>query len=193
MSFVIEVCPQGVCPLSSYSRCTALKYSTIEPICWSSHPKSYSFDNYPPPPFHNFVALWYPKAQYICSFVNLLFQKVTLIVTVVDYDRIGTSEPIGRVVLGCNSTGTELRHWSDMLANPRRPIAQWHTLQEMPEKNWRGGRDKNMTRWWGHCDNSGKCHGKGEKFAEKRGCGVDSKRYMRTLWCWKLQWSLKRA
>lgn len=62
-------------------------------------------------------------------------QKVTLIVTVVDYDRIGTSEPIGRVVLGCNSTGTELRHWSDMLANPRRPVAQWHTLQEMPEKN----------------------------------------------------------
>ncbi|XP_041352142.1 synaptotagmin-1-like isoform X1 [Gigantopelta aegis] len=62
-------------------------------------------------------------------------QKVTLIITVVDYDRIGTSEPIGRIVLGCNSTGTELRHWSDMLANPRRPIAQWHTLQEVPEKN----------------------------------------------------------
>ncbi|CAH1798239.1 unnamed protein product [Owenia fusiformis] len=61
-------------------------------------------------------------------------QKVTLIVTVVDYDRIGTSEPIGRVVLGCQASGTELRHWSDMLANPRRPIAQWHTLQEMPEK-----------------------------------------------------------
>ncbi|XP_064628797.1 synaptotagmin-1-like isoform X1 [Lineus longissimus] len=61
-------------------------------------------------------------------------QKVTMIITVVDYDRIGTSEPIGRIVLGCNSSGTELRHWSDMLANPRRPIAQWHTLQEMPEK-----------------------------------------------------------
>jgi len=62
-------------------------------------------------------------------------QKVTLIITVVDYDRIGTSEPIGRIVLGCNATGAELRHWSDMLANPRRPIAQWHTLQEMPEKS----------------------------------------------------------
>ncbi|BHF82273.1 Synaptotagmin-2 [Sparganum proliferum] len=62
-------------------------------------------------------------------------QKVSLIVTVVDYDRIGTSEPIGRVVLGCNATGAALRHWSDMLANPRRPIAQWHTLQEMPERN----------------------------------------------------------
>jgi len=62
-------------------------------------------------------------------------QKVTLIITVVDYDRIGTSEPIGRCLLGCNSSGTELRHWSDMLANPRRPIAQWHTLQEVPEKS----------------------------------------------------------
>ncbi|XP_050423240.1 synaptotagmin 1-like isoform X2 [Adelges cooleyi] len=57
-------------------------------------------------------------------------QKVNLVVTVVDYDRIGTSEPIGKVVLGYNATGTELRHWSDMLASPRRPIAQWHTLKD---------------------------------------------------------------
>jgi synaptotagmin-1 len=62
--------------------------------------------------------------------VYLLFQKVSLIVTVVDYDRIGTSDPIGKVVLGCTATGSELRHWSDMLANPRRPIAQWHTLKD---------------------------------------------------------------
>lgn len=61
-------------------------------------------------------------------FLNL--QKVNLVVTVVDYDRIGTSEPIGKVVLGYNATGTELRHWSDMLASPRRPIAQWHTLKD---------------------------------------------------------------
>lgn len=57
-------------------------------------------------------------------------QKVQLAVTVVDYDRIGTSEPIGKVILGCNATGTELRHWSDMLASPRRPIAQWHSLKD---------------------------------------------------------------
>lgn len=57
-------------------------------------------------------------------------QKVQLMVTVVDYDRIGTSDPIGKVILGCNASGTELRHWSDMLASPRRPIAQWHTLKE---------------------------------------------------------------
>ncbi|GAB6026379.1 Arf guanine nucleotide exchange factor syt1 [Chamberlinius hualienensis] len=60
-------------------------------------------------------------------------QKVQLVVTVVDYDRIGTSEPIGRVIMGCNAAGSALRHWSDMLASPRRPIAQWHTLQEAEE------------------------------------------------------------
>ncbi len=67
------------------------------------------------------------RKKYMCS---SFFQKVQLVVTVVDYDRIGTSEPIGKVVLGCNATGTELRHWSDMLASPRRPIAQWHSLKD---------------------------------------------------------------
>ncbi len=46
-----------------------------------------------------------------------------------DFDRIGTSDPIGRVVLGKGSIGPELKHWREMLASPRRPIAQWHTLK----------------------------------------------------------------
>ena len=66
--------------------------------------------------------------------VSVCVQKVMLDMTVVDYDRIGTSEPIGRVAVGCAATGTELKHWSDMLANPRRPIAQWHTLREVTER-----------------------------------------------------------
>ena len=59
-----------------------------------------------------------------------LVQRVSLQVTVIDYDRIGTSEPIGRIILGCEqaSGDTETRHWMDMLASPRRPIAQWHSL-----------------------------------------------------------------
>ena len=57
-----------------------------------------------------------------------------LVVTVVDHDRLGASEPIGKVVLGCNEIGPELRHWIDMLASPRRPIAQWHALKD-PEAN----------------------------------------------------------
>uniref|UniRef100_A0A8C3IC40 Synaptotagmin 5 n=1 Tax=Chrysemys picta bellii TaxID=8478 RepID=A0A8C3IC40_CHRPI len=55
-------------------------------------------------------------------------QKVQVVLTVLDYDKLGKNEAIGKVFVGCNATGTELRHWSDMLANPRRPIAQWHTL-----------------------------------------------------------------
>jgi len=56
-------------------------------------------------------------------------QKVQVAVQVYDYDALGKNDLIGRLVLGCNASGTELRHWSDMLASPRRPIAQWHTLQ----------------------------------------------------------------
>merc|ERR1712032_845107 len=56
-------------------------------------------------------------------------QSVSLLVTVVDYDRVGGNEPIGCVEVGCSSTKAELRHWSEMLENPRRPIAKWHTLR----------------------------------------------------------------
>ncbi|XP_015239467.1 synaptotagmin-1-like [Cyprinodon tularosa] len=60
-------------------------------------------------------------------------EKVQLAVTVLDYDKIGKNDAIGKLLLGGNSTGTELRHWSDMLANPRRPIAQWHSLKSEEE------------------------------------------------------------
>lgn len=56
-------------------------------------------------------------------------------VTVLDYDKIGKNDAIGKVLLGSNGAGTEHRHWSDMLANPRRPIAQWHSLQPEDEVN----------------------------------------------------------
>ncbi|XP_029697440.1 synaptotagmin-1-like isoform X3 [Takifugu rubripes] len=62
-------------------------------------------------------------------------EKVQIGVTVLDYDKIGKNDAIGKVVLGASSTGTEQRHWSDMLANPRRPIAQWHSLRHQEEVN----------------------------------------------------------
>ncbi|XP_029697519.1 synaptotagmin-1-like [Takifugu rubripes] len=62
-------------------------------------------------------------------------EKVQIAVTVLDYDKIGKNDAIGKVVLGASNTGTEQRHWSDMLANPRRPIAQWHSLRHQEEVN----------------------------------------------------------
>ncbi|KAF2358527.1 C2 domain [Trinorchestia longiramus] len=63
-------------------------------------------------------------------------QMTHLQVTVVDYDRVGHSDPIGRVVLGMNATGAELRHWAEMVANPRRPVAQWHKLKDPDKANY---------------------------------------------------------
>ena len=40
----------------------------------------------------------------------------------------------GEIELGCQAKGGELRHWSEMLATPRRPIAKWHTLKEIKRK-----------------------------------------------------------
>ena len=56
-------------------------------------------------------------------------QKVQVVVTVLDYDKLGKNEAIGRVAVGAAAGGAGLRHWADMLANPRRPIAQWHSLR----------------------------------------------------------------
>ncbi|KAF8381217.1 hypothetical protein PRIPAC_70359 [Pristionchus pacificus] len=56
-------------------------------------------------------------------------QKVHLHVTVSDYDRVGSNERIGQIIIGENTTGAGQKQWLDMIATPRRSVAQWHTLQ----------------------------------------------------------------
>ncbi|XP_045927342.1 synaptotagmin Va isoform X2 [Micropterus dolomieu] len=62
----------------------------------------------------------------------LHMQKIQVLITVYDYDKLGSNDPIGKCWIGYGASGVGLRHWSDMLANPRRPVAQWHTL--LPEE-----------------------------------------------------------
>jgi len=54
--------------------------------------------------------------------------KVYLHVIVSDYDRVGSNERIGQVIIGSQAAGPGLKHWQDMLATPRRSVASWHTL-----------------------------------------------------------------
>lgn len=56
-------------------------------------------------------------------------RDITFVFTVMDYDRVTQNEMIGQVILGYRTTGTSLRHWTDMMGNPRKPVAQWHRLQ----------------------------------------------------------------
>ncbi|XP_025948561.2 synaptotagmin-8 [Dromaius novaehollandiae] len=56
-------------------------------------------------------------------------QNVDLVISVWDHDKVTKNEQIGKLFLGCRATGNQLRHWSDMLSSPRRPVAQWHSLQ----------------------------------------------------------------
>ncbi|XP_075888595.1 synaptotagmin Va isoform X2 [Nelusetta ayraudi] len=60
-------------------------------------------------------------------------QKIQVLITVYDYDKLGSNDPIGKCWIGYGASGVGLRHWSDMLANPRRPVAQWHTLLQEEE------------------------------------------------------------
>ncbi len=58
-----------------------------------------------------------------------MLRKVNLELTVLDYDRIGGSDAIGKVLLGYNRKKLEKKHWVEMVENPRRPVIHWHVLQ----------------------------------------------------------------
>lgn len=59
-------------------------------------------------------------------------REASLEVTVMDFDKVGRNEMIGKVILGCRSGPMETRHWNDMVAKPRQQVAQWHLLKDWP-------------------------------------------------------------
>ena len=89
--------------------------------------------------FFSLFIYWAKNVNHFVPTLSLqlvVFQKVSVVISVYDYDKVGKNDVIGRVTVGCNASGGELRHWSDMLASPRRAIPQWHTLQGDEEKDW---------------------------------------------------------
>ncbi|XP_023975662.2 synaptotagmin-6 isoform X2 [Physeter macrocephalus] len=59
--------------------------------------------------------------------------QVSLLISVMDYDRVGHNEIIGVCRVGISAEGLGRDHWNEMLAYPRKPIAHWHSLVE-----WQG-------------------------------------------------------
>ncbi|BFZ09914.1 hypothetical protein BsWGS_12953 [Bradybaena similaris] len=57
-------------------------------------------------------------------------REANLDISVMDFDKVGRNELIGRVVLGCRSGPMETRHWNDMVSKPRQQVAQWHLLKD---------------------------------------------------------------
>jgi len=56
-------------------------------------------------------------------------RETQLEITVMDYDKIGRNDTIGKVYLGHKSSGLEKQHWKDMLNSARQPVTQWHVLK----------------------------------------------------------------
>lgn len=57
-------------------------------------------------------------------------RQTSLSVIVMDYDRMGRNELIGRVVLGSKSGPMEVKHWNEMFAKSRQMVSQWHVLKD---------------------------------------------------------------
>jgi len=96
----------------------------------------------------------YYNESFVFVVEEITLKKVSLEVTVLDYDRIGGSDPIGKVTLGHSRKKLEKKHWIEMIENPRRPIIHWHVLkdpepgdeEEEDEKKKKDGKKKDAKK-----------------------------------------------
>jgi len=58
--------------------------------------------------------------------------------TIYNDNLLGNNEPLGEVVVGRETSGEELAHWTDVL-NLKNAIARWHRVQAPPPGGGGGG------------------------------------------------------
>ncbi|XP_067090678.1 synaptotagmin-9b isoform X1 [Osmerus mordax] len=65
--------------------------------------------------------------------------QISLLIAVMDYDRVGHNEVIGVSRVGNEAESLGRDHWNEMLSYPRKPIAHWHPLVEWVGQSATGG------------------------------------------------------
>ncbi|KAL4622728.1 synaptotagmin-9-like isoform X1 [Arapaima gigas] len=65
--------------------------------------------------------------------------QISLLIAVMDYDRVGHNEVIGVCRVGSEADNLGHHHWNEMLTYPRKPIAHWHQLIEWAGQGTTGG------------------------------------------------------
>lgn len=66
----------------------------------------------------------------IFSVPSSTLSTVQLRITVAEHIMDGKTPSLGHVIVGANTSGTELTHWNQMISSPRKPIAMWHYLRK---------------------------------------------------------------
>jgi len=59
-----------------------------------------------------------------------LFQTVQLRITVAELLPDNRTPSLGHVIVGANTSGSELSHWNQMMTSLRKPVAMWHYLRK---------------------------------------------------------------
>lgn len=66
-------------------------------------------------------------------------EQISLLIAVMDYDRVGHNEVIGVCRVGNDADSLGRDHWSEMLTCPRKPVAHWHPIVEYQGTSSQGG------------------------------------------------------